>query len=143
MTVTPAALFRGRTVRVHSLNCVEVELQLGFGVSIKKLVLLEGIEQKDIPRSSRSEAKHCLVVLVGGKKVLVQADAQRKDNYVVGRVFLDEKVYGDPEGMMTPHGMDKALLEISTFYAWLATQKYDIQEVKAVLNGDGKVQARG
>ena len=127
-----------RTIRVHSLNCVEIDLQLGFGVSVRKSILLEGVQQKGIPRRLAANAKHCLVVLLGGTRVIVHVDDHRKDGFLVGRVYLDEKVYGDPAGMMEPFGLGKKLLEVSSFYAWLADREYDITRVKAVLNGNGR-----
>ena len=137
-TQLPTKLYAGRTIRVHSLNCVEIDLQLGFGVSVRKSILLEGVQPKTIPRRLASGAKHCLVVLLGGKRVIVHVDDHRKDGFLVGRVYLDEKVYGDPVGMLEPFGLAKTLLEVSTFYAWLADREYDIAQVKAVLNGNGR-----
>ena len=121
-----------------SLNSIEVELQLGFGVSIRKAVRLEGIDESGIPRRNASDAKHCLVVLLGGKHLLVHTDAYRKGSMLVGRVYLDERVYGEPVGMTVPFGMDEFRLDVSVFYDWLRTHGYDISVVKSVLNGNGK-----
>lgn len=142
MTRLPTRLLRGRTIRVASLNSIEVELQLGFGVSIRKAVRLEGIDESSVPQHCASEAKHCLVVLLGGKHLLVHTDAHRQARTLVGRVYLDERVYGDPVGMETPFGMDEFRLDVSVFYDWLRSQAYDIRMVKAVLNGNGKAQAK-
>lgn len=140
MTHLPTCLFRGHTVRVKSLDSIEVELQLGFGVSIRKAVRLEGIEAADIPGRLASDAKHCLVVLLGGKKVLVHTDEHRRGRFLVGRVYLDERTYGDPVGMATPFGLDVTRLDVSTFYDWLRKRSYDIKLVKAVLNGHSNPQ---
>jgi hypothetical protein len=121
-----------------SLNVLEVELQLGFGVSIRKAVRLEGIEERDIPRRNASDAKHCLVVLLGGKRLLVHTDAHREGRTLVGRVYLDERVYGEPVGMTIPFGLDESRLDVSTFYDWLRAHGYDINVVKSILNGNGK-----
>jgi len=133
----PPKLMTGRTCWVHSLGCVEFELELGFGVSARRSVLIEGIEPRTIPEKMRSEAKHCLVTLLGGKRVLVLADVRKPDMTVLGRVFLNEKVHGNPEGMAQPPSLEEYLLEVGTFFNWLGSTKYDIQVVKAVLNGTG------
>ncbi len=130
-------LYNGRTFRVRSINCIEVELDLGFGITVKKSVLLEGIERGDIPKRLVSRAKHCLVVLLGGKPVLVHTDDKRKDGHLYGRIFLDQKVFGEPEGMVKPFGLDEEMLEVSTFYAWLKSKDFDIKLVKGILNGNG------
>ena len=142
MTPLPTRLLRGRTVRVMSPNLVEVELQLGFGVSIRKAVRLEGIDESSIPRHCARDAKHCLVVLLGGKHLLVHTDVHRQGRILVGRVYLDARVYGAPIGMEVPFGMDESRLDVSVFYDWLRGCRYDVGMVKAVLNGDGKQKVK-
>jgi len=131
----PPRLFLGRTAWIHTPSCIEVELELGFGVVIRRPMLLEGVSAQDIPARLRSEAKHCLVTLLGGKRVVVQTDPEQRGPNLVGRIFLNEKVKGTPQGMMIPYGFESPLLEVSTFYCWLATTGYDISRVKEVLNG--------
>lgn len=133
----PPRLLSGRTVWVHSANCVEIALDLGFGITAQKAVIIEGVQNRDIPTDLKSEAKHCLVTLLGGKRVLVLCETHRKDAQLLGRVYLNEKVYGDPVGLAAPYPLNVPLLEIGTFFNWLSTTKYDIQRVKAVLNGTG------
>jgi hypothetical protein len=123
---------------VRSVNCVEVDIDLGFGISVKKTVVLEGIDRADIPKTLVSKAKHCLVVLLGGKNILIHIDDEQKDGHLYGRVFLDQKVFGDPEGLIKPFGLDEPRLEVSTFYAWLKDQGFDIVLVKNILNGNGR-----
>ena len=143
MTHLPTRLLCGRTVRVMSLNSIEVELQLGFGVSIRKAVRLEGIDESSVPRHHASDAKHCLVVLLGGKRLLIHTDVHRKGRTLVGRVYLDERVYGEPVGMGIPFGMDELRLDVSVFYEWLRANGYNVQAVKVMLNGDGRQKVKG
>ncbi len=142
MTRLPTRLFPGRVVRVLSLDAVEIDLQLGFGVFIRKAVRLEGIEARAVPKAFLDPAKYCLIVLLGGKRVLVHTDPHRRGRFVVGRVYLDERIHGRPVGMETPFGLDESRLDASAFYAWLSEHKYDVQLVKAILNGDGRQKAR-
>ena len=132
----PSRLLRGRTVRVERLNCVEVNLDLDFGVSVKKRIIVEGVMPREVPRKLHSAAEHCMIVLLGGKRLLVHVadDADKRDGIIVGRVYLAEKTYGDPPGMRTPHGLDVLLLEVGEFFKHLATHKFDGDLVKCVLN---------
>jgi len=134
----PPHLLSGRTAWVHNPSCVEFDLDVGFGITVRRSVVIEGLSARDIPEKFRNEAKHCLVTLLGGKRVLVLASINGKtDPYILGRVYLNEKVYGEPVGYVQPPGLDARLLEIGLFCSWLAAEKYDIQKVKAVLNGTG------
>jgi hypothetical protein len=128
----PTRLFAGRVAKVHSTNCLEIDLDLGFGVVLRKRIVLEGIQSKDIHREHRRNAKHSLVLLVGGKNVIVHTDPDRQDGYLVGRVYLNEKVYHDPYGMTIPFGLDSKLLDVSEFFIWLKERGFDITTVKGI-----------
>jgi len=132
----PPSLHHGKVIRVLSVNCLDVNVQLGFGVSIVRSFVLEGIEAKDIPPRLRSAANHCLIVLLGGKDVVVHTDDdEKRDGFLIGRVYLNEKVYGEPPGLITPHSLDVPMLEVSAFYKSLAAREYNVMDVKAILNG--------
>ena len=133
----PPRLLPGRTVWVHSCSCVEVAFEIGFGITVQRTIGIEGIQPPDVPESLRSEAKHCLVTLIGGKRVLVLCDTESKAPLQIGRVYLNEKVYGTPVGLAAPYPLNIPLLEIGTFFGWLSTTQYDIRRVKEVLNGTG------
>jgi hypothetical protein len=128
-------LYAGRTVKVLSTNCIEVALDLGFGLHLNKRIVLEGIDNRSIPKKYRNAAQHALIILVGGKRLLVHVDDTKQDGYLTGRVYLDEKVYGEPVGMTIPFGRETPLLEVSEFYRWLGDVEFDLKEVKAALNG--------
>ncbi len=135
----PPQLHHARTVRVQSFNCLEVDLDLNYGVSVRKNIVLEGVQSADVPRHLRKAAQHALVVLVGGKRLIVHTERQdTTDGYIQGRVYLAERVYGSPEGIATPYGLDLQLLEVTIFCRWLKTVDYDLRHVKAILNGRGK-----
>lgn len=137
----PPKLHEGHVLHIRSVNCVEINLFLDFNVSVVKKILLEGVEIKDILPQARQSANRCLIVLIGGKDVIVHTNSCEDGEYTIGRIYLNERVYGTPPGMYTPYGLDVPMLEISTFYRSLAPD-YDIEEVKAVLNGSrGGVKA--
>ena len=137
----PPRLHRARTVRVQSFNCIEVDLELDYGVSIRKRIVLEGIQRSLVPEYRQKTAMHALIVLVGGKNLIVHIEpsntTKMTDGYIPGRVYLAEKVHGEPEGMAIPHGLDEELLEVSLFYLWLLKRDFDMSLIKEVLNGKG------
>ena len=58
-------LYTGKTVKVLSTNCIEVSLDLGFGLHLNKRIVLEGVNNRTIPKKLRNAAQHALIVLVG------------------------------------------------------------------------------
>lgn len=132
----PTQVLPASVVRVHYANCLEARVALGFGVTVTKRVIIEGIDSHRIPPQLRPLAKKAMVILVGGKSILVHADPSVQDGIVQGRVYLNEKVYGAPEGAMcVPYGLDQPLLEIGFFFEWLHGRNFSIDALKGVLNG--------
>ncbi len=131
----PTRLYLARTVRVISFNALEVDIDLGFGVRTRRRVRVEGVDQLGVPAPMQRLAYHCLVVLVGGKRLLVQIDNPRMEGSILGRVFLDERVYHNPEGMASVPGLDAERLEVGLYFNWLAGRKFDVTVVRRTLNG--------
>jgi hypothetical protein len=132
----PSRFYQGRTLRVISFNCAEVELALRFGVKVEKNIIVEGVQKTDVPFHSQRTAQHALVVLIGGKRLVVQVDDdEKKDGFILGRVYLAEKVHGNPVGLVIPKGLETPMLEVGTFMRWLIADGLSIDKVKAVLNG--------
>ena len=138
----PSRLIRARSIRVEWFNCVDVGLDLDFGVQIRKRIIIEGIQPRDVPKKFHSAARHCMIVLLGGKRLIIRVDpgADRRDGILLGRVYLAEETYGDPPGMRVPHGLDKKLLEVGEFFQYLLTKKFEDEYVKRALNK--RTQAR-
>lgn len=128
-------LYHGRTIRVCSTDCIEADIDLGFGSHVHRRVLIEGLDRKAVQERMRSKAKHCLVVLLGGKRLVLQTAEPKVEGMTLCRVFLDEQVYGEPEGMCIPFGMRSEMLEVGTFMSWVGHCGFDIDDVKNVLNG--------
>lgn len=129
-------LHRARTIRVATSNSVILDVDLGFGVHIHRRAVLEGVRQQDIPYRFREEARHCLVVLLAKKKLLVQfVDERPQADPAIARIYLNERVHGNPEGLCNLASEDEPCLEISAFFLSLRRNRFDIEQVKAVLNG--------
>lgn len=139
--VSETRVFRASTVRVHSVNAVEASVDLDFGVTVRKVFIFAGVRVADIPQRLRKEALHCLVVLLGGKRLLVQpAEAEREQwgrrPEVHARVFLDARICGTPIGLTTGlPGLTGAFLEVTPFLRHLQEHEFDLQFVKNALRG--------
>lgn len=135
--------FRARTVRVHSPNRIEVDLDLDFGSRLKRTFLIEGLVLNDVPEALRQDAKHCLVVLVGGKNLVVRPNPRERDRWhrisdLHARVYLrDVDVHGEPVGYV-PGGVPESsgpVLEVGPYMSWLQSQGFDVERVKETMNG--------
>ena len=144
----PTRVVPAKTIRVQRLNCVAVRMQLDFGVQLDRKIIIESIDTNSIPQKLRHKAKMAMVVLVGGKHLFVHtADTATQDGYIHSRLYLNEKVFAPPEGvMMRPFTFDTPdlfpmLLEVGTFFNWLQEREFNVGVLKEVLNGRRRVEA--
>jgi len=128
-------LHNAKTLRIVDPTTIEAELELGFGVKVHRKIKLEGIDQSIVPSYLKNKAQHVLVVLIGGKKIVVQAATNTIDPLVRGRVYLDETVHGNPVGMSCPPGAEREMLEVSEYIRWIAGKDFELNEVLFTLNG--------
>lgn len=124
-----------RVVRVHNVNRIEFDLDLGFGVHIHRTFSLQGFDPKSVQEAHRQAAVHAVVVLVGGKSVFVEPENDRADCREA-RVYLNERIHGTPVGFVSniPR-LSRPILDISMFMSWLADRAFDIKLVHSVING--------
>lgn len=128
-------LLTARVVRVHSASRVELDIDLGFGVRLVRVFALEGVDARQIPESQASEAVHALVVLIGGKQVLVRPE-HRKSDARRASVFLNERVFGTPVGFVADvPGLPRPILDVAMFFNWIAARAFDIGLVREVVHG--------
>lgn len=119
---------------------VDAALYLGFGVTAIRTLIVEGV-QESIPPELLEDATYCMVLLLGGKKALVQADDDSGSFIpLLSRVFLDYHVVESPVEQMRPRGFSTMRMEVGTLWAWLREHRYGKEFVKRVLNG-GPVSA--
>jgi len=136
MSVRPRVI-PGKVLHVAFNNVVRVELDLSCGVSIKRDITIEGVRAA---RGKDNAQMHCMVVLLGGgRNVLVHTDDTGQDIAHLSRVYLDATIKGEaPEGtMFRPYGFAEKHLEVGAYYAWLGEQQppFDVNLVRDLLNG--------
>jgi hypothetical protein len=135
MTLFHERLKRAKVHKIHSVNRVEVILDLGFGVQKRHVFKLEGVNpRRDIPPNKRTPATNCLVRLLGGKRVLVQPESESPDASVA-RIYFMEKIYGNPIGMVQHvPSIDRPILDVTLFLLSLAPRGFQVDEVRQVTN---------
>lgn len=133
------ALYSARTIRVHAPNLVEARVDLGFGVELTRLLRLDNVSTEGLDDDSRARATHCLVVLAGGKRLLVQIDDPSVYQHPLDcRVYLEERTHGRLVGHTA--GLSPSvdpILELSPFMNWLGARGFNVDDVKLALNGNG------
>jgi len=140
---TVARIFQGKTLKIHSIDRVEILLELDFDFLARKIFSLElEFDPEDLEEDDYGRAQHCLVVLLGGKRVVVEPEISVREHWgrrteIPSRVYLTERVHGQPIGYTEGvPGRAEPVLEVAPFYNSLFPM-FDVQAVKSVLNGRG------
>ena len=111
-------LYPGKVVRVLTPRMVEVRIDLGFGVSITRELILDGAPT---PESEQWElAKRGLIWLTNGMAVYVQCDSMSREPKITGTLFvktknpkadfvevIEQQAYADAAGFMRYAAMTK------------------------------------
>lgn len=141
-------LYSARTYHVHErFDTVTIDVSFEpFFVYTRVPVRIEGVNFDNIEPGKRDDVRHALVILVGGKDILVKV--QNPPSYVDGkmlaRIFLDRQPKDPPsEAMQKPASHLDSRLEIGEFLAWLADFSYDTKRVQRVLNGPRSRREKG
>lgn len=124
---------------VHSPSCIDIEVSLPFGMSIRNQVWLHQVDDVS-DKEIRKKATHCLVVLVGGKTIY----AELPDIPPRGRVFTT--VYRNfesatprfPESVVTDHvinGSSVQFVSVNKYMGLLSESEYNIEEVRKIVIG--------
>ena len=128
-------LLPARVIRVHGVNRVELDIDLGFGVRLSRVFSLDGVDPKTIPDGFASKAVHALVVLVGGKSVYIKPEHTRQDARR-GSIYLNERIHGTPVGYVADvPGLPRPILDVATFLNWIAAQEFDVSLVREIVHG--------
>lgn len=132
----PARLYEARSARVLSQCMLLAEIDLGFGCLAQRTLYVEGVDHVPPPGELGDRANHCMVVLLGGKKLLLQISDFPIEGPVQARVFLDEHVYGHANlpGLTRPYGIDELMLDVGEFYRYLGRNRFNVALVKQAIS---------
>lgn len=134
--------FFARSLRVSNTYRVEAMVDLDFGVQVRRTFVFDDSTQWDgFGDEDRDRARHCAIVLMGGKKLIVQPDPRVRDrwhsmSHIPARVYLADRVYGRPIGFVEvlPE-MGGPVLEVAPYLAWLSGQKFSVDLVLETVRG--------
>lgn len=133
MGATVVETFEAKTERIVDPDVLDALILMPFGVALSRRVHID--DAPICPPTLRKEAMHCLVILCGGKDILVQTNAEQRDHLISARVGVHAK--SPPLDCLMNVG-GKALLDVGKFLVFLQTRHYAVHEVRAVLNGPQK-----
>lgn len=134
--------FPARVIRVQTTSRVEALLDLDFGVHVRhSFAIVDAAKLSPSDAELRDRARHCLVVLLGQKRVLLRPDPRYRERWhqmseIPARVYLCERVRGNAIGYIEAGPeFARPVLEVGPYLTWLADQNFDIELVKETLNG--------
>jgi hypothetical protein len=136
-------IFRGKTLKIHAIDRVEILVELDFDFLARKVFALTlDFDPDELEEDDYSRAQHCLVVLLGGKRVMVEPEITTREQWgrsdaVGARVYLTERVHERPVGFTEGiPGHPDPVLEAAPFYNSLFPE-FDVTVVRSILNGRG------
>lgn len=128
-------LMPARVARVLSVSRVELDVDLGFGVHVTRTFSVEGIDPKAVRDDEATKAVHALVVLIGGKNVLIAPETRRSDARRAS-LYLNERLRGTPVGLVAEApGLTRSVLDVAVFFNWIAERSFDVSLVREVVYG--------
>ena len=129
--------YSAKICRVVGPSSVDMLVQLGFGVSIRRRVWMKGVPAVENDEL-RKKAIHCLVVLIGGKNVNVEI-SDTEQYRVEGVIMrdLDTDKTGAFEGMLAG---ERNAVNVNAVMCTLRECNFDVNNVKTRLI-DGKMPA--
>lgn len=131
----PSRIYEARTIRVLALNRVLVDLSLGFGVHIQRSIVIEGVASS-LPSTHYKNANHCLVIVLGGRDLLVHTDDTLIDGCLKGRVYIADPAPSAPDGTLAvPYGLDDPRMEVGLMWQWLEKTGFDPRETGRRMHG--------
>lgn len=142
LPVVDLRAFRARTLQVVSVQRIEAMLDLDFGVHIQRTFEIDGIGELNVKSQDEwAAARHCMIVLLGGKQLVVHPDASTREVWyrtspIRARVYLLGRIRGNPIGYVADlPGVGGPALDVGPYIARLAQDGFEIDFVKETING--------
>jgi hypothetical protein len=132
-TQLPSRLYNAHVKRVINPSCVDVAITLNFGIVLNKNIILEGTDTHSLNDAAKKAATHCLVLILGGRDIIVHTDDSLIDGHIKARVYIDQTACALPVGMLQPFGLYDLYPEVGTLYEWAAQNSFDADKVRALM----------
>lgn len=116
-------VYTGRVQRIVDANTLDVLLDLGLGVHVRRQVRVAGVF---VSGSPDKQASHCLVILAGGKEVVCAVYREEPDAMLLARVFAPEHVPTDPPiDLVTIAEHPRPVVDVGAWMSWSAAHGFD------------------
>ena len=122
--------YKARTVKVVDPTTVEARIELPFGISAVRYIQLKGVPPAPTAIPDLNKAKHCAIVIFGGKPFFIKFDGDGRGK-VVGDVFIKGKV-SDKSKSVDIGGIEH--VNVKDIYEEVASRGYDVDFLKKLLN---------
>ena len=135
------AIYSAKTlwIRKEKYNYVRFQVHLGFHVHAVLNFTVEGVDPSAVPERLHDDALKCMVMLIGGKPVLLHTRPDQHTSAPVARVYRNQKVAAPPEQTTgDPTGRGDVLVEIGAFMQWAATERFNINVVRQAITGKAR-----
>ncbi len=119
---------------VKSPNCIEADIHLGFDISLHRSMLIRGLNLSAFSTNDYEKAKHCLIVLVGSKKVWIKP-GDIVQGYHTADFFIGDIKFS-PVGYLTIEG--SLFVDVCAFMKWLIKDGLDHHKVLGAINGQAQ-----
>jgi hypothetical protein len=118
-------ILRAKINRVLDCRSLDLVFDLGFSIKFRHDVFLNDYVVED---SLRAEAKNCLILLIGGHRVIVKSE--KKDGIYIAKVYLyiPTKISGCNDDVG-----DKRLQCVNRVMSVLSSRGYDSEYLKSML----------
>ncbi|OPZ66145.1 MAG: hypothetical protein BWY85_00081 [Firmicutes bacterium ADurb.Bin506] len=117
-------------IRVHGCEGFEADLDLGFGVHLRKHVRIRRRDSHYDFSGKGSEANHCLVVLIGGKDVILR-DPREEARWISADVYVTY-----PTSMIALSALPEhpgQYVDVHEAMRWAASQGWEARHLREAL----------
>jgi hypothetical protein len=117
--------FRGKVNRVIDYNQVDVIFDLGFKVKFREMVILPGYSVNDHQYSS---AKACLIVLIGGHRIVLNVSKKEQSSIYEAKIFLYHTIKMDD---IFELALDRRLPCVNKIMSKMESLDFNVDELKS------------
>jgi len=84
-------VFKATVVGLRSYDAFDADILLGFGVRLRRRVVVEGIVLRKYTREQLPSLYRALTLVLAGKRVLLLADPSQQQEIIRAAVYYDER----------------------------------------------------
>ena len=127
---------KATTKHIHCVSLIDADIDLGFKISCERTLKLTGVDfpflVNQTVKTKESEcAKHCIIVLLGGKSILVDIEDEDSKRLTC-KVYLP--VPNNPVSKFVVSIGGLSHLDVNGYIMDLANRQFSVEEVKSLLN---------